>query len=366
MLLFSACSQISQPVNKEPLLNSLITLEDLGGLSGLAYTGSSKEELYFWTHTDRGPNTEGVSSTESKMTKRPFMNPEFQPYWIKFSINKETLKVNVLKAVKLQLTGLPNHYNDEQPVNLKGEELSRDPMGIDPEAICFDGKYVWMGEEYGPSLLKFSLEGKLLRRYGPQGKKLRSKSYPSINVNTLPKKLMQRRLNRGFEGIACANKKIYAILQSPLPEDDNKVLIIKFNPVSERVENEYYYPLETGKTDKIGDMDFFNGKFYVIEQSGGVGPRSFHRIFSFDLESIQGQVVRKFQVFDLVNAGYSFAEKVEGLAIIDDKKFAVVNDNDFELTGRINNKGIAETDESKKSVLGIYCMNSSCRQSEEP
>lgn len=348
LLLMTACSTS----------NHLYHVEKEGGLSGLAYEGKgSKGELIFWSHTDRGPNAKEVQIKDTTEFRRPFMQPDFKPYWVKFSVDLKTRKVKILQKIELGMSGLPNKNGDEIPVDKRGRELPKDIMGIDPESMCFDGEFVWMGEEYRPSLLKFDLTGKLLRRFVPQNTYNPKERGQLGNVReVLPEKLKKRKLNRGFEGLACSEGNLYAALQSPLPEDSNNVLIFQFNTAKEKVEQEYHYPLNLLNADKIGDLAVKGIDFYIIEQNGEIGPASYHKIFRFRLNELdeEGKLKKKL-ILDLVKLKYDFADKVEGLAILDDGSIAVLNDNDFGLTGEWNKaKGEATKNSEKKSILGIF------------
>ena len=61
------------------------------------------------------------------------------------------------------MSGLPNvdprggaWNSDEFPLDRDGKEIPFDEFGIDPESLAVDGAgNFWVGEEYGPSLLKF-------------------------------------------------------------------------------------------------------------------------------------------------------------------------------------------------------------------
>lgn len=312
LLLLVSCS--TTPKDKKT------TIAELPGFlanSGLFLEKQIGDEYILWTHTDRGPNgTEYKSGLE---TLRPFLEPDFHPYWVQFSFNFKTKQTTVLKKISLDVTGLPNQPGDELPVDINGKVLNRDSKGIDPESICFEGNYAWMGEEYRPSILKIDLSGKVLNRYVP------GKALPPI--------IRKRKVNRGFEGLACYNNKVYAILQSPLPDDKNLIRIMEFDPHTETVTREFLYPLDSMNADKIGDLTVSSdGTFYVIEQNSETGPQSFHKIFSFRLGGSY-QLQKKFEV-DLVKEGFDFADKLEGLVVTDDY-FIVVNDNDF---GIENNK----------------------------
>lgn len=312
LLLMGSCS--STPKVKK---NTITELPGFMADSGLFLEKQNGDEFILWTHTDRGPN--GTEYKAGLETLRPFLEPDFHPYWVQFSFNLKSKEVKVLKKISLDVTGIPNQPGDELPVDVNGKVLKRDPNGVDPESICFDGHYAWMGEEYRPSILKIDLRGKVLNRYAP------GKALPPI--------IRKRKVNRGFEGLTCFNNKVYAILQSPLPDDKNMIRIMEFDPSSETVTREFLYPLDSMNADKIGDLAVTSdGTFYVIEQNSETGPQSFHKIFSFKLGGSY-QVQKKFEV-DLVKEGFGFADKLEGLVVTDDY-FIVVNDNDF---GIENNK----------------------------
>lgn len=338
---------------------NLYHLEEVeGGLSGLAIDSSStKDELVFWSHTDRGLNAAEIMDKE--VMKRPFLKPLQHPYWIKFSINTITKEVKVIETIELPLSGLPNVEGDELPLDQFGNVIPRDLNGIDPEAICIMGDTVWMSEEYRPSILKFDITGKFLKRYVPKN----SFSNEDLGQNPLkdsisqilPEKYRERRLNRGFEGIACGEGKVYSILQSPIKDDaKNTVRMLEFDTRSEKVTREFFYQLSE-KAEKIGDLYLQGKNFYVIEQNSETGPESIHKIFRFHLEDADSQGLLKTDlVRDLVEEGYDFADKVEGLALLSNGHFVIVNDNDFGLTGDWDaNSGKATIDKSRKTILGI-------------
>lgn len=331
--------------------------------SGLYYDGLNDQgEMIFWTHSDRGPNAESFKDHKTKLIHRPFVDPGYRPRWIKFTYNPRTQQIQYIDEILLALpngeplTGLPNlpaqksRTGDETPVTLRNQKLNLDPMGIDPEGICKWGSYIWMGEEYGPSLLKFDLNGKLVKRFVPQG--YFSRQREGIK-EVLPEKLMTRKLNRGFEGIACAQDKLYVGLQSPLPTYGNNTIILEFDPIKEEVTKVLYYPLEK-EADKLGDLVIFKNQLLVLEQNSETGPESFHRVFGVDISNLNhGAIVPKKPIIDLVKIGYDFADKVEGLAVTEAGELFFVNDNDFGLTGPIDPASHkAVIDNSKKSVLG--------------
>ena len=319
-----------------------------GGFSGLVFEKQIGDELIFLSHSDRGPNGEEIETHNKNVSKRPFLKADFQPFWIRFSVNRKTKAAKLIELIHLTLpdgkplNGLPNVDGHEIPVTIAGKELTIDINGIDPESLCFDGNHFWMGEEYGPSILKFTASGKLLKRYVPEG--TYADGDKSLFNAILPQDMLRRKNNRGFEGIACKDGKIFAILQSPLKDEKKVVRIFEFDPKSETVTKEYFYPLESKKADKIGDLTFMNDSLLVLEQNGETGDDGIHKIFKVNLDKVDSDGhLKKTLVVDLVEAGYSFSEKVEGLAMINDTEIAVVNDNDF-----------AVNDSSLKTIMGFF------------
>lgn len=324
MVILASCSHKKV---KEPLL-TLHQLTGLVGQSGLVLESKSNDLYTFWSHTDRGPNA--TEYKRGNTVYRPFLEPEFHPYWVKFSVNKKSGEFKKISQVDTDISGLPNRPGDEFPVDVHHKKLKRDPRGADPESMCRMNGFVWMGEEYRPSILKFDQNGKLVNRYIP------GKGLPAI--------LAKRKVNRGLEGLTCFNNKIYAILQSPLKEDKNLIRLVEFDPHSESVTREFFYPLDSMDADKIGDLAVTeDGTFFVIEQNSLTGPQSFHKIYSFKLGEANS-LEKKFEV-DITKSGFYFSDKLEGL-VVTDEYFIIVNDNDF---GLVNDK----FDPEHKSWIGF-------------
>lgn len=344
------------------------------GFSGLYFAGKNDNgDLVFWSHSDRGPNTEPIKDPVKNTILRPFVDPTFQPRLYQFVLNRKTGSIEFKQDVPLtmpngeKMNGLPNfkaragRTGDETPVQLDMTALPFDPMGVDPESLCFIQDDIWMAEEYGPSLLKFNLQGRLLERHVPKGYFTQaqiSEFHEEYGVTfikeTLPTKLMGRKLNRGFEGMANRGHFLYVSMQSPLPSDGKNVMILEFEVRKGLLMRKLFYPLDTRDADKIGDLTFMDEKLLVLEQNSETGPNSFHKVFAVDLsESKEDSLLAKELLVDLVNVGLDFTEKIEGLAIVEKNELAVINDNDFGLEGSIGAIHGPTINASKKSVLAI-------------
>ncbi|MEH2090858.1 phytase [Nostoc sp.] len=359
----------------------------LGGFSGLYFQGfAANGNLKFVTNTDRGPNGEpdGV--------KRPFLLPDFQPEIVSFELNRTTGEISITNRTELfrqdgttPLTGLPNlqavgnglAYTDEIAVDLDNKVLANDPLGADLEGIVVaeNGDY-WLVDEYRPAIYHFDTNGKLIDRFIPKGTATApNPDQPSGTFGTevLPAVYAQRRNNRGFEAVALEGNKLYAFIQSPIDNPDVandatskaslNLRILEFDIVSKQVTGEYLYRLEgLPGTDKIGDaVSLGNGKFAVVERddngtSAGnkliyqidlagatninnpanftlpVG-KTIEQLTSAELAAANITLVSKSLVANAAQLGYTGVEKLEGLALVAPNTLALINDNDFNITG---------------------------------
>ncbi|ASQ46011.1 esterase-like activity of phytase family protein [Legionella clemsonensis] len=311
----------------------------IGGFSGLRFLRqTSKGKLLFLTHTDRGPNTEAY--IRDRIVQRPFMLPNFTPRLIFLEADIVTKTMRIKKQIQLKdakgklLTGLPRERSNEHPVNLKGKALAFDKLGMDLEgiAIAKDGSY-WMAEEYGPSIVHFSSQGKLLNLFQPG--------------EGLPAYIKQRKLNRGFEGIALENRKVFAILQSGI-KNSKTLPIVEFDIDKQVTTAQYSYPLDE-QDGRIGDMVSVGSKrFLVIEQN-----KKNKKIFLIHLGNLlKDELVHKQELINLTSLGLN-AKKIEGITLVGQKHIAVITDNDFGLAGELDQKTGRATFKKEKSMLYI-------------
>jgi DNA-binding beta-propeller fold protein YncE len=375
----------------------------LGGFSGLAFEGTTGEgKLKFITHTDRGPNGEPTGAI------RPFLLPDFTPRLVRFTLDPATGEFELNQQILLKqangkpLTGLPNivlsndtnlPYNDEVGVDLFGKPTALDPLGADLEgiAIAEDGSF-WMCDEYRPAIYHFSGKGKLIERLIPIGTHAAAgKPVPAAGqageygVEALPAVIAQRRQNRGMEGIAIQNGRIYAFVQSPARNPTTvtnaqlnamkNVRVVEYDPNS-RATRQFLYVMDNPpsvsaadtRADKIGDVAAIpSGGFLVVERDddalpedpietitkkiyaarldgatdisslglftvGGV-QKSVDQMTEAELASVGVVPVKKTLHVDLPSAGYASVEKIEGLAVMDNGQLALINDNDFGVAG---------------------------------
>jgi 3-phytase len=359
----------------------------LGGFSGLYFQGfAANGNLKFVTNTDRGPNG------DSNGSNRPFFLPNFQPEIVSFELNRTTGEITITNRTGLfrqdgttPLTGLPNlqavgnglAYTDEIAVDLDNNVLANDPLGADLEGIVIaeNGDY-WLVDEYRPAIYHFDVNGKLIDRFIPQGTATATNPDQlagTFGTEVLPAVYAQRRNNRGFEAVALEGNKLYAFIQSPIDNPDVandatskaslNLRILEFDIVSKQVTGEYLYRLEgLPRTDKIGDaVSLGNGKFAVVERddngtsagnkliyqidlAGATNinnPANFtlpanktiEQLTSAELATANITPVTKSLIANAAQLGYTGVEKLEGLALVAPNTLALINDNDFNITG---------------------------------
>lgn len=368
----------------------------LGGFSALHFIPTSDPlNPEFFAVTDRGPN--GESFRYSVMTggksvrfmARTFLAPKYNPKILRLKIKDH--QIHVLQEIPLlnpngtQMSGLPNREEtqDELPLDSNNQKLQYDLNGIDSESLTVDSQgNFWIGEEYRPSLLKFNPKGQLLKRFSPANsftqaelKKIHQQLGSEILEMNLPEIYNQRMLNRGFEALTRYQNKLYAMLQSSLAlndklvSDSRIVRILEFDLESEKVTGEFVYLLNNEK-NKIGDMTVSkNGILYILEQNGVLGSNGFRSIFSVHLKTATNihnknytkepesmaeseflkniSPVHKELTLDLAKVGFNDSEKLEGLALIDENTFAIINDQDFSVVN-------GEVSEKVKTKIGIF------------
>lgn len=371
---------------------------NLGGFSSLVFEGTAANgNLQFIVNTDRGPNGEATGSV------RPFLLPSFAPELIRFELNPSDGQLSITQQIQLKvsptqlLTGLPNTaiasgnantaYNDEIPIDLFGNTLPLDPLGGDVEGLVVaPDKTFWLVDEYRPAIYHFDSQGVLIDRFVPQGTAAAAgQPVGTYGTEVLPDVLAQRRQNRGFEGVAYQDGKIYAFVQSPIrnPEslsnstlnNSRNIRIVEFDPTTQTT-RQFLYVMDnpdlggTGNTraDKLGDaVAIGNGEFLVIERDddaidsdplnkiekkvyrfsindatdisnlsdpinlGGGVFKTVDQMTATELAIAGIQPINKVLHVDLAAAGYNSVEKIEGLTVVDADTIAVINDNDFQV-----------------------------------
>lgn len=285
------------------------------------------------------------------------------------------------------VTGRPNGVGNDEPIlDPAGKrEIPPDHNGIDSEGLVrLNDGTMWVSEEYRPSLLRVSARGEVLSRYVPQGIELPQADCEVRPV--LPARYGMRKDNRGLESLSVSpdGSMLWALLQSPLEYPSEKVAektgnirLLAIDIQSGVPVGEYIYRAgdpshpdfvaggaspEDVKVCAMSAID--KASVLVIEQSDE-GDAKLYRC-SFDgatntlksdeplepignLSTVSVVPLQKKLVADLAGLLPRFASditggvwqpkpgervaglKLEGIAVIDAHRVAIVNDNDFNM-----------------------------------
>ena len=154
------------------------------------------------------------------------------------------------------ITGLPNPGSDQllsEPVfDLEGAPIIADPEGLDTEGLVAlsDGGF-WVGDEFGPSLVRLDAQGRVVTRLLPR---LSDTVSALPTHDSLPAIAARRQLNRGFEALTLSPDERWLLLgfQSPLAHPDEEthrqarhVRLWRLDATTGAVVAHYAYPLDT-------------------------------------------------------------------------------------------------------------------------
>ncbi len=361
-----------------------------GGISGLMYRDGS-----FRFIGDRGPNADAINSPLSGgQTTLVFPFPDYAPKVWQVRPNGGVLEVEDFDFVKRPdgtgVSGLPLPVGQGNTGEVAWSDtlatiVPNDPWGLDSEGLIQDNEgNFWVCDEYGVSIWKLDQNFKVLNRYTPFPNELED-----LPLDTI---LGKRRANRGLEGIAYTpNGKIYSIIQSPIDNPNTATgntsrihRLIELDPATGEMKTFVYIhePVlgEIRSRDwKIGDMVAVNNdEFLVLEHAERNGWNS-KNIYKFNISNATPVVgdnfggntleqlnevgltangivpVEKEFFADLLELGWERQhDKPEGLAILDDSTFAVINDNDFGLASPAADGKIVLT--GKTTRLYVYTL----------
>ena len=226
----------------------------VGGVGSDIWHSPDEPPNELWMITDRGPN--GRAKVDGK-ERRTFPIPSYTPMII--HARTDGSSVSVLDVIPITgqsgrpVTGLPNlEKHNETLYDYSGDRaLPFNSSGLDTEGLVRgpSGEF-WLADEYAPSLLRVGADGKVQKRFIPEGLKLPGADYPTAEA--LPGIFGQRADNRGFESIALSGdgRTVFLATQSALSntgkEDDHlrNTRILAFDIASERPTAEYVYRLE--------------------------------------------------------------------------------------------------------------------------
>jgi hypothetical protein len=363
--------------------------------SGLARRAGDAPDI-FWAIGDRGPNLKvGPAVTLYGLTAvarhadaegaKVMPRPDIGPALSELRIAGDT--VTLLRTLPLHgrsgapISGLPTpggaNSISEPAIALDGTILAPDPSGADTEGVAAapDGSF-WVGDEYGPSLLRVAADGTVFARWVPSGTEelFAGADYPVIGA--LPAFAARRQINRGVEALALSDDGawLYLAFQSPLAHPDTEahrmarhVRIWKMDATTGTVAAQYLYPFDPPETFRrdcaLGTVDWCDLKvselvllapdrLLILERGSATtrlyavqldpaheaGPELLDDTTRPTLEQLSAdgligdRALTKTLILDSDNLPEIDAD-LEGLILLSPNTLLLVNDNDFGTEG---------------------------------
>lgn len=255
---------------------------------------------------------------------------------------------------------------------------------FDTESFQFAGGALWIGDEFGPWLIKTDLTGKVLAVFETQvdGRPARSPDHPAVITPAAPNVVLDFnvRRSRGHEGMAASpdGKKLYAMLEGAMWDATTKdteklngreyLRILEFDVASERWTGRHWKYVLQANGLAIGDFNMIDANTaLVIERDNGEGTpdkacptvngtiqraeNCFHdlpkikRVYKIEMSEVNvNSAVRKIGYTDLlaINDPLNLARKpkiggklslpfftIENVDIVDAEHIIVGNDNNL-------------------------------------
>jgi hypothetical protein len=237
--------------------------------SGLARRPGEPAGLV-WALGDRGPNLKPDNAIEryglaelahlrdvdgAKIMPRPDLGPAIAQLGVREDRVELVRELRVRDSAGEPVSGLPPppgpNLLSEPAFDLRGRPLPADPGGLDTEGIVAlaDGGF-WVGDEFGPSLVRLDAGAGVVRRLVPEGVALDA-PYPVEAA--LPAIAARRKLNRGFEALALSpdGRMLFLAFQSPLAHPDDEahkrarhVRLWRLDASTARVDAQFLYRLD--------------------------------------------------------------------------------------------------------------------------
>jgi len=232
------------------------------------------------------------------------------------------------------------------------EERFLTGLDADPESlVTMPDESFWVGDEFGPWLMHFSVDGELLAPPVELPDNVRSVDHPLAITRTDIPRLAH---SRGLEAMDLAgdNQTLVSILEGTVGGDASRTLRVqRYDTAAGKwLSPTLIYELDPD-TQSVTDMSLVDGnRFVVIERDDQQGDAArAKRVYSIDLDkAVPGKPLQKKLVIDLLSignarglatslpAGTAFRFPyltTESIQVLDRKHVVIVNDNNYPATG---------------------------------
>ncbi len=325
----------------------------------------------YWVVTDNGAGAK-VNS------------PDFMLYLNQYKVDFATGQWQHLKTVFL-------HDPDKKvPFRIVHEGSTKRYLtgsDFDTESFQFAGGALWIGDEFGPYLIKADLDGKVLAVFETQvdGKVVRSPDHPDVTTPGAPDGSVkfEVRRSKGYEGMAASKdgSKLYAMLEGALWNEGSKsyetqdgrqyLRVLEFDVKAGQWTGRFWKYVLEANHHAIGDFNMIDAHTaLVIERDNGEGTPDkacpagqqrtdcfhdlpkFKRIYKVEFSpETAGQAIRKIGYLDLLNIQdpKQLARKplqggvltfpfftIENVDVVDANHIVVGNDNNLPFSSSRN------------------------------
>ena len=240
--------------------------QPLQGFSGFAMERAEDGSIYVLTDNGFG----GKANSPDALLFFHRMTPDFETGSV--AVNETIFLSDPDKKIPFRIA-----YEGTEQRYLTGADF-------DPESIQLVDGEIWIGEEFGPYLIRATTDGKVLAVHSTMmdGAELKSVDHPT--VHGLSKAGADWRVPRsgGYEGLALqpGTNLLWAMLEKPLLGEDgepvgNHLQVLAFDPAAGEWTGEgFKLALAEGAT-AIGDFNFIDEtRALVIERDNGEGDPS--------------------------------------------------------------------------------------------
>jgi len=318
----------------------------------------------YWLLTDNGAGAKANS-------------PDFMLYLNRYAVDFKTGKFNRLETVFLHD---PDRKVPFRIVHEGSKQRYLTGSDFDTESFQITGGALWIGDEFGPFLIKADLKGKVLAVFETlvEGAVVRSPDHPAVVMPSAPngEVKFQVRRSKGFEGMAVSSdgSKLYPLLEGAIWDEKTKapetldgkqfLRVLEFDVKSEKWTGRHWKYVLEANHHAIGDFNMIDATTgLIIERDNGEGTADkacpegqkntncfhdlakFKRVYKIELTDANvGNPLRKIGYIDLMNIGdpNKLARKplnagvftfpfftIENVDIVDATHIIVGNDNNL-------------------------------------
>jgi len=226
----------------------------------------------YWLLTDNGAGSKANS-------------PDFMLYLNRYSVD---FKSGLFKRLETVFLHDPDRKVPFRIVHEGSQQRYLTGSDFDTESFQIAGGALWIGDEFGPYLIKASLKGKVLAVFETQvdGQVVRSPDHPAVQTPPAPNVAVkfQVRRSKGFEGMASSSdgSKLYALLEGALWDEASNAFemldgkqylrVLEFDVKTEKWTGRHWKYVLEANHHAIGDFNMIDATTgLVIERDNGEG-----------------------------------------------------------------------------------------------